>query len=785
MDLEPGSFYLGGTVNPASGDRTGGPLVYPGADLTTHGVIVGMTGSGKTGLGIGLLEEALLSGIPCLVIDPKGDMGNLLLNFPRFQPEDFRPWIDEAAATREGTDPDQAAAAAAETWKQGLASWDIGPDRMVRLGTGAEMTIYTPGSSAGIPLNVVGSLAAPATGFEDDAEALRDEIGSFVSSLLGMTGVESDPVSGREHILLATIVEHAWREGRDLDLAGLINGVLQPPFRKLGVFELDAFYPVADRRALAMRLNGLVASPSFSAWLEGPPLDVDSMLRAPDGRPRAAILYLAHLSDTERQFIVTLVLSKLITWMRAQSGTSDLRALVYMDEVFGFCPPTANPPSKKPMLTIFKQARAFGVGMVLSTQNPVDLDYKAMSNAGTWMVGRLQTENDKKRVLEGLSSAAGTVDVAAFDRLISGLGKRTFVMHTAKGSQPAVFTTRWAMSYLAGPLTREQVSTLMEGVERPAVPVVPAAPAPDGVAVMPQVAEGVPVAYLDPSAPWAGSIGGVVDGRTLAPVAVATVHLTYKGADAGEDHVDTYEAVIHPLPATTLDPASVHSVDHDPRDFVAEAPPGASYAPVDAPIRNKTYWTGLATALRDHLVREQRLSVLAAPGLKLSSRVGESEADFTARARAAAEDAADAEVAKLTDKHRARIDRARERIAAAERRVAELQVDVSGRRTEEVASVAGDLLGMLLGGRRSSTGLSRAASRRSQTRKTEERLGTAVDSHQQALAEVDRLEDELQEEILEITERWREAAERIEEREIALARTAVTVEPLHLVWMPT
>jgi DNA helicase HerA-like ATPase len=784
MDLEPGSFYLGGMVEPKSGDRTGDPLVYAGADLTTHGVIVGMTGSGKTGLGVGLLEEALLTGVPCLVIDPKGDMGNLLLNFPQFRPEDFRPWIDEAAANRSGTSPDEAAAAAADAWRSGLASWEIGPDRMIRLGTAAEMTIYTPGSSAGVPLNVVGSLAAPAGGFEDDAETLRDEIGSFVSSLLGLAGVDSDPVSGREHILLANIVEQAWRDGRDLDLAGLIHGVVQPPFRKLGVFELDAFYPAKDRNALAMRLNGLVASPSFSTWLVGPPLDVASMLRAPDGRPRAAILYLAHLSDAERQFVVALVLSKLVTWMRGQSGASDLRALVYMDEVFGFCPPTANPPSKKPMLTIFKQARAFGVGMVLSTQNPVDLDYKAMSNAGTWMVGRLQTENDKKRVLEGLSSAAGTVDVAAFDHLISGLGKRTFVMHTAKGSEPAVFTTRWAMSYLAGPLTREQVSTLMEGVERPAPTATPAAPT-TGVAIMPQVAEGVTVAYLDPSAPWAGSVGGVVDGDTLVPVAVATVHLTYKGADGGEDHVDTYEAVIHPLPVAGLDPASVHNVDHDPRDFIDISPVGASYAPVDPLIKNKTYWTGLASSLRDHLVREQRITILAAPDLRLSSRVGESEADFSVRARAAAEDAADAEVAKLTDRYRTRIERARERIAKAERRAAELQVDVSGRRTEEVASVAGDLLGMLLGGRRSSTGLSRAASRRSQTRKTEERLGTAMDSHQEALAEVERLEDELEDAILEITGRWRAAAERIESKEIALARTAVGVEPLQLVWMPT
>ncbi len=335
----------------------------------------------------------------------------------------------------------------------------------------AGFTIYTPGSGAGVPLNIIGSLACPDLSWDDDAETLRDEIEGFVSGLLGLVGVEADPISSREHILIANLVEHAWRTGRDLDMATLLAEIQRPPLRKLGVFDLDTFFPEKDRLALAMKLNGLVASPAFSSWVEGPDLDIEKLLWD-EGKPQAAIVYLAHLSDEERQFIVTLILSKVITWMRAQAGTGDLRALVYMDEVFGFVPPTAEPPAKKPILTMLKQARAFGVGMLLSTQNPVDLDYKAMSNAGTWCIGRLQTERDKARILEALQSARGDTDVSELDRTISGLDKRQFLLHNTHEPEPVLFTTRWALSYLRGPLTREQISTLTDYVpdERSSAP---------------------------------------------------------------------------------------------------------------------------------------------------------------------------------------------------------------------------------------------------------------------------------------------------------------------------
>src|SRR3990172_8052895 len=173
------------------------------------------------------------------------------------------------------------------------------------------------------------------------------------------------------------------------------------PFGKIGVVDLESFYPAAERTKLSMRLNNLLASPTFASWLEGEPLDVAEMLYTPAGKPRLAIVSIAHLDDAQRMFLVTILLNEGLAWIRTQPGTSSLRAILYMDEVFGFFPPSANPPSKTPMLTLLKQARAYGLGVVLATQNPVDLDYKGLGNAGTWFLGRLQTERDKLRVLYG------------------------------------------------------------------------------------------------------------------------------------------------------------------------------------------------------------------------------------------------------------------------------------------------------------------------------------------------------------------------------------------------
>jgi len=397
-------FYLGRIYDPKKGEITQVPLLYDPDDLTTHAVVVGMTGSGKTGLGIDLLEEAALKGIPALMIDPKGDITNALLHFPELRPEDFLPWVNPDQARRDHKTIEEAAAAAAALWKNGLEKWGLGSDQIRALKDAAHFTIYTPGSEAGIPVNIMASLKAPEIPWDENREMLVEKISGIAMGLLGLVGFDDiDPVRSKEHILLSNIFESAWSEGRDLDLTELILQIQNPPFEKLGVLEVDSFFPEKERQELSIRLNNMLAAPAFQSWIEGEPLDINTLLYAGDGKPRHSVFYIAHLSDAERMFFVTLLYTAVETWMRTQKGSPSLRAIVYFDEIFGYLPPVKNPPSKTPMLRMLKQARAFGVGQVLVTQNPVDLDYKALSNAGTWFIGKLQTEQDKNRLLDGLS----------------------------------------------------------------------------------------------------------------------------------------------------------------------------------------------------------------------------------------------------------------------------------------------------------------------------------------------------------------------------------------------
>jgi DNA helicase HerA-like ATPase len=758
---------------------------YDADDLTTHGVIVGMTGSGKTGLGIIFIEEALRSGLPVLVLDPKGDMTNLKLNFPDLEPADFEPWVDAAKARREDKSVSEMAAGTADLWKSGLDSWGLDGDDLGQLRDAADVTIYTPGSSAGVPLNILGSLAAPDVDWEDDAEAARDEIEGLVSGLLALVGVESDPLSSREHILLSNLVERAWRDGDDLSLESLIGAIHRPPMRKLGVFEMDSFFPEKDRLGLAMKLNALVASPSFADWRSGPALDMGRLLWDEDGKPQASVIYLAHLSDEERQFVVAMVLGRLITWMRGQPGSSDLRALVYMDEVFGFVPPTAAPPAKKPILTILKQARAFGIGMILSTQNPVDLDYKAMSNAGTWCIGRLQTERDKARILEALQSATGTTDIDALDGLISDLGKRTFVLHNTRDREPTVFTTRWAMSYLRGPLTRDELSRLSDDDPRrhesvPA-PEPEAALPEDASTVAPEVASGVAVRFLDPAAPWASEVGAS-KGTHFAAALAARVHLTFDDTAAKVDHDEEWEAIYFPLEAR-FDAGSGTPVDHDDRDFLEDPPDGATYVLPDAPIDTKTWFTTAEREIKDELYRNRHVEVFRNPSLKLYGRVGETKEAFEQRCVDVADDGADAAAAKLKDRFEKRLDSARDQLNRALEKVEDARLNVETRRQEEFMSGAGTVLGVLLG-RRSTRSMSTATSKRSMTRKAQQRLDTAQRKVNEEAEDLEEIEADMTDALSEIISEWRDKAADIETLEIGLEKTDVSVDELTLVWIP-
>ncbi len=815
MERPPGSLYVGEEIEAGSGDRTGRPVLLDSADFTTHGVIVGMTGSGKTGLGVVLLEEALLAGIPVLAIDPKGDLGNLCLTFPELEPADFEPWMDEGTARVEKTTVGELAVGAAERWRGGLDSWGLGSTDVGQLQAAANPVIYTPGSRAGVPLDVLGRLTAPTT---DDPAARQDEVDSTVSGLLGLVGIESDPLSGREHILLANLITRAWDAGGDLDLPTLLGQLLDPPMRKLGVLDLDTFFPAKDRQALVMKLNGLLASPSFAAWAEGAPLDIETMLWDGHGRARAAILSLSHLDETERHFAVTLVLSKLISWMRTQAGTGELRVLVYLDEVMGLAPPNGNPPPKKPILTLLKQARAFGVGLVLSTQNPVDLDYKAIGNAGTWMIGRLQTEQDKNRLIDGLRSADGGVDIGGVTETIGGLGKRQFMLRTTRSSKLPLLTTRWAMSYLAGPLTRKQIASLMAskaaalmaatvatasagdtGTDTPDRAVAAAggpapgsepAPGPeladDESAVAPTVPDSLPVRYARSAAPWLTDLDATPGGDRLQPALAARVRLLFDETRADLRHSEEWEAII-PLQGDSIDVDNARPVDFDDRDFTTEAPPDPVYVLPRFDISASAVRRAGAE-LKTKLSFDETVTLERNRALKLWSRPGETAEQFSARCRASAEDGADAATEKIRAKLEKKRDSVEAALAKAEDKVAELEVQAQGRKQQQLIDIGSSVLGGLLGGRRRTSGLASAARRMSSGSRQQAAVRARLESAQNRAAEkIDRLEElelDLQDAVIEIDDEWSAKAEQVEQVEIPLEKSDISVDDLLLVWLP-
>ncbi len=799
---------IGGALDPATKERTADSTVIGTADLTTHGVIVGMTGSGKTGLGIVLIEECLAAGVPTLLIDPKGDLTNLCLTFPGLAAADFEPWVNASDVAKAGVTAGEYAGQQATLWREGLAGWGIAPDRIAALRQAVDFEVYTPGSSSGTQLNIVGTLQAPPSG--TPSEDTADEIESYVTSVLSMLGIDADPLSSREHVLLSALIQHAWSQGEDLDLATLLARVQQPPMRKLGVLELDQFFPAADRATFTVRLNSLLASPGFATWMAGDPIDIESMLHTAEGRPRCAIITTSHLSDEQRQSVTALILAKLVTWMRRQGGTSDLRALLYMDEVAGYLPPTANPPTKKPIMLLLKQARAFGLGVVLSTQNPVDVDYKALSNAGTWLIGRLQTEQDKARLIDGLKSAAGSVDISAVSETISSLGKRQFMLKRVGSDQPSLTTTRWAMSYLRGPLMRNEITKLAEsglvsravaltattqapaptgsvaapGPATAAAPAVatgiapPAALADDETPVAPAVATGIAVSYLDPAAPWAATIGASA-GTRLQAAAIARVRLRYDDTKADLIHDEEYEAVLCPLPAVPS-PTDFTSVDYDDRDLLAVAPQGAVYTLPVADIGRKTWWTDLKRSLTDHLASTLKVQILVNPELKLYSRVGETSEQFTERCALAADAKADAAVAALQKKYDTKLRTLRTRAdtaTTAAQRAAAQHTTQHG-----TGAQVTNLLGGLFGGARSRRSIVTDVRRASASASRVDAAQDKVTAAEQAILD---LEAELRDEVTGIDAEWSAKAATITTMDVPLERSDVVVADLRLVWVPS
>ncbi len=765
-----GSFYLGKTK------PDGAQLLYDSADLVTHAVCVGMTGSGKTGLCIGLLEEAAIDGIPAIVIDPKGDLANLLLTFPNLSAEEFAPWVNLDEARNQGVDPAAFAAQQSELWKKGLAGWQQDGDRIARLKNAADFTVYTPGSDAGVPVSILASFAAPDAKTLDDREALRDRINATATSLLGLVGIDADPVQSREHVLLSTLFDTNWRAGKDLDLATLIAQIQTPPVQKIGVLDLDSFYPAKDRFALAMALNNLIASPGFEAWLTGDPLDIGKMLWTSTGKPRISIFSIAHLSDAERMFFVSLLLNQMLSWVRAQSGTTSLRALLYMDEIFGYFPPVANPPSKKPLLTLLKQARAFGLGVVLSTQNPVDLDYKGLSNCGTWFLGRLQTERDKERVLEGLEGAAtqagGGFDRAAMDTMLSGLGKRVFLMNNVHEKHPVLFETRWTLSYLRGPLARTEIRQLMDGREPEAPPARVSATSSAPV-LPPEVAQ-----YFLP-------VRGAA--TAYAPVAIGAAQVAFTDTKTGINEVREL-LFAAPIADDAIGAAweRAETVDCELADLTKSPEDGMGFATIPACAAKAKNYDAWNKTFATWLFRTQCIDLFSSPGLKETSHPGESERDFRIRLQQSAREQRDALKAKLQTKYAPKLEALAQKKAKAEQKQEVEKEQASSQMLNTAVTVGAGLLGALFGRKAvSATNLTRvgqavrAGSRAMKERGDITRAGENVEAIDQQIQE---LNAQLESEIAALDTKVDPSTEVFETVTLRPKKTGITLRLVALGW---
>ena len=803
-----GAFYLGRPYDLSAGKPGEGYLLYDSKELTTHAVCVGMTGSGKTGLCASLLEEAAMDGIPAIVIDPKGDMANLLLTFPDLLPEDFLPWIDEGEARRKELSTEEFARQQAEKWKAGLASWGQDGDRIRLLRERSDFALYTPGSSAARPISILRSFSCPPAAVLEDGELLREQAAVTSASLLGLIGEDADPVRSRQHILLTTLVLDAWGKGMDLDLAGIIQLIQKPPFTQVGVMDLESFYPSKERFELALQFNSLLASPSFASWLQGEPLDIDRLLYTQDGRPRISILSIAHLSDTERMFFVSLLLGQVIAWMRMQSGTGSLRAILYMDEIHGYFPPVVNPPSKSPMLTLLRQARAFGLGIVLTTQNPVDLDYKGLSNTGTWFIGRLQTERDKARVLEGLEGAStvqgSEFDRAGIERILSGLGNRVFLMHNVHDDSPTVFETRWCMSYLRGPMTR------MDFIKLKALQGDRAVPEPAAVISGPAAA--IPLATVAAAAPQAAAATSLRTSAPSLPPDVRTLYLPVRGrldasgmvyrpallgiAKVGFHdtragiHADEDMAAITPLtdailPADWEDAQTTGLTLEEMETAAREGVPMAALPPAAAQAKSYTAWS---REFADWVFRTRSMEVFHAPALKQFSQPGETERDFRIRIQLQVREQKDAGIEVLRKKYAVKIASLTERIRKSEQAVEREKEQAKQQKMQTAISFGATLLSSFLGNKKvNASSVSRATTTirgASRAMKESSDVARSKETVEAMNEQLEALEEEFRKESDALALRLDPQNQPVETRSIRALKRDVQVRLLALAWLP-
>jgi hypothetical protein len=795
-----GLFYLGREYDLKTKTTKDDLVLYDAADLVTHAVCVGMTGSGKTGLCLTLLEEAAIDQIPAIVVDPKGDLANLMLTFPDLKAGDFEPWVNAEDAKKRGQTTAEFAAQQASLWKKGLAEWGQDGARIKMLRDAAEVVVYTPGNTAGLPVSVLKSFEAPDKSVRDDPEALKERVMAAANGLLTLMGVEVDPTQSRELILIGTILQTAWKEGENLDLPTLVHQIQTPPVDRIGVVDLDSFFPAKERFALAMRLNNLLASPGFDVWLQGEPLDVGAMLHAANGKPRVAIFSIAHLNDSERMFFVTQLLSATISWMRAQSGTTSLRALFYMDEIFGYFPPIANPPSKQPLLTLLKQARAFGLGVVLATQNPVDLDYKGLSNCGTWFIGRLQTDRDKKRVLDGLEGAAASAsagfDRAAMEQTIAGVGNRVFLMHNVHEDGTVVFQVRWALSYLRGPLNRAQIKSLMDPIKatgqsattRRAAAADSTAPASlpgpsDKTGARPLLPPEIKQYFL-PSRAAGPDESSLVYVAMLLACGKADLNDSKLGISETREFswlaAITDEAVPVDWDHSQEIPVTHSDLETDPVEGTFDAAPAAA-----AKAKNYDAWK---KTFVDAVLRWQKATIYQSPSTGEASKPEESEGDFRVRLRHAAREERDRQVEKLRQKYAPKIATLQERIRKAAQAVQTQEEQATQSKFSSVLSVGSTVLGAIMGRKvLSSTNIGKATTAArglGKISKESSDVARAKETEEALKQQLADLEAQVQTETDELVATTDPSTEPLKTFEVKPKKSAVTVVLLTMVWAP-
>ena len=760
-----GLFYLGKEVDVKTYQTTDDLFLYKSKDLTTHAAIIGMTGSGKTGLGIALIEEATIDNIPSIILDPKGDMGNLLLAFPELRAADFEEWIDPMEAENKGLTPAQYSQEVARNWQKGLESFRQNKERINILKSNADFTIYTPGSKSGVPLSVLSSLEVPAQEVMEDPDTYSAMINSTVTGLLSLVNIKADALTSKEYILLAALLSHFWKKSISLTLEELIGYVTNPPFEKIGVLSLNTFYPQKERLELAMLLNNILSSPGFSMWLEGERLDIQNLLYTENGKPRVSILSLAHLDYNQQMFFVTLFLNKYISWMREQSGTPALRTILYMDEIFGFFPATSSPPSKKPMLILLKQARAYGVGVVLATQNPIDLDYKGLSNIGSWFLGRLQTKQDRDKVIDGLSkSDIGALDKSAVDNLLANMKKRTFLLKSAHLDTLPLFETRWVLSYLRGPLTTQEINKLMEEkltVLEKAVPMhedsfdlPPVVPEekeikPEVEIVKPFLSDKIKQYFLhqppfeediayQPSIILKGKVRFYNETKNIdeqqvvslkIPVEPDMIELNLKGAAPNNDDITSYDLKPFENARFTMLPPFLEKMKDTKR------------------IEEK---------FKNYLYDNTRIELFNNRQLKLLSKPGEELADFKSRMSDLIREERDKAVEKLTEQYTKKEEKLENDYLKLQEKLEKEEADVKAITTQSALTLGSSVLGVLLGRTKVGTlntgvtGLNRA-SRILKEKKDVELVKKKIE---ELSGNIKKLEEELKQDIEKISVRY-------------------------------